>query len=56
MAGMRLDPSQPAFPSGLGAKMGIDATKPLAKEFPPLVESPKEVMDMVAAQWDSYGI
>ena len=56
MAGMRLDPSQPAFPSGLGAKMGIDATKPLAKEFPPLVESPKEVMDMVEAQWDSYGI
>ena len=42
--------------SGLGAKLGIDATKPLAKEFPPLVESPQEVMEMVEAQWDSYGI
>lgn len=53
-AGLKLDPSQPHFPSGLGAKMGIDATRPLSQAFPEKAQVPEEVMREVERHWDSY--
>ena len=52
----RLDPSQPDFPSGVGSKMGIDATWPLNKAIPPYATVPKETAERVAGMWQSYGI
>jgi 2,5-furandicarboxylate decarboxylase 1 len=53
---MRLDPSQPNFPSGVGSKMGIDATWPLDQAVTPYATVPKEVSERVARSWESYGI
>ncbi len=55
-AGMKLDPSQPNFPDGVGAKMGIDATRKLGKEFPAQNRIPREIMDRIEKDWKSYGI
>jgi 2,5-furandicarboxylate decarboxylase 1 len=55
-AGMKLDPSQPNFPDGVGAKMGIDATRKLNAEFPPMNRIPEEVMARIKREWKSYGI
>lgn len=52
----RLDPSQPDFPSGVGSKMGIDATWPINKSIPPYATVPKETAKRVAETWKSYGI
>lgn len=54
MASLHLDPSQPEHPSGLGAKMLIDATKPLGKQFD-LIELPRDVLARVRANWHEYG-
>jgi len=55
-AGMKLDPSQPNFPDGVGAKMGIDATRKLNARFPPANRIPEEVMARIKRDWKSYGI
>lgn len=55
-AGMKLDPSQPNFPDGVGAKMGIDATRKLSAEFPLMNRIPEEVMARIKREWKSYGI
>ncbi|MBI2370001.1 MAG: UbiD family decarboxylase [Deltaproteobacteria bacterium] len=56
-AGMKLDPSQPSFPSGIGTKMGIDATLPLGRKgFPEQNRIPDAVMRQVEADWASYGV
>ena len=55
-AGMRLDPSQPNFPSGVGSKMGIDATWRLDQGVTPYATVPKEVAAKVAREWSSFGI
>jgi 2,5-furandicarboxylate decarboxylase 1 len=55
-AGMRLDPSQPDFPSGITSKMGIDATWPINKEIPARAKVPDDMAKRVAQDWDSYGI
>ena len=52
----RLDPSQPNFPSGVGSKMGIDATWPLGNTAPPYAAVPREMAEHVARAWQSYGI
>ena len=56
-ANNRLDPSQPDFPSGLGSKIGIDATwssKHINPQIP--AEVPDEVAKSVMEAWHSYGI
>ncbi|HUS52574.1 MAG TPA: UbiD family decarboxylase [Thermohalobaculum sp.] len=56
-ANNRLDPSQPEFPSGLGSKIGIDATwstKNLAPQT--LAGVPADVTESVGKAWDTYGI
>src|SRR3990172_3876985 len=55
-AGMKLDPSQPNFPDGVGAKMGIDATPKLNARFPSANRIPEEVMARIKRDWKSYGI
>ena len=55
-AGMKLDPSQPNFPDGVGAKMGIDATRKLNARFPPANRIHEEVMARIKRDWKSYGI
>lgn len=55
-AGMKLDPSQPNFPDGVGAKMGIDATRKLGKEFPAQNRIPDEVTDRIKKNWKNYGL
>lgn len=56
-ANNRLDPSQPHFPSGVGSKMGIDATWPLKMAaVTQRATAPKEVAAHVASVWQSYGI
>ncbi|MBI2368707.1 MAG: UbiD family decarboxylase [Deltaproteobacteria bacterium] len=55
-AGLKIDPSQPHFPSGVGAKMGIDATRPLEREFPEIVDVPEAMRQQVEARWAEYGL
>ena len=55
-AGMRLDPSQPNFPSGVGSKMGIDATWRLDRGVTPYATVPKPISEQIARDWASYGI
>lgn len=52
----RLDPSQPDFPSGVGSKMGIDATWPLNRPVPPCSTPPRDMVERVTRAWASYGI
>jgi 2,5-furandicarboxylate decarboxylase 1 len=54
LAGMGLDPSQPSFPSGLGAKMIIDATLPM-NGSEALVVLPEEGLAAVRERWAQYG-
>jgi 2,5-furandicarboxylate decarboxylase 1 len=54
MVGMDLDPSQPKFPSGVGAKMAIDATIAVGAAER-LVQFPKEQVEHVRNQWSAYG-
>ena len=54
-AGLKIDPSQLDFPTGVGAKMGIDATRPLHKDYPPMVGFPEDMMKQIEAKWKSYG-
>ncbi len=54
-----LDHASPAI--GFGSKMGIDATKKLKEEgytrvWPPVIEMPKEVQDLVTMNWKAYGL
>jgi 2,5-furandicarboxylate decarboxylase 1 len=51
MMGQHLDPSQPAHPTGLGAKMAIDATMPVGRPYD-MIEFPP---DMVAAARERLG-
>ncbi len=51
---MDLDPSQPKFPSGVGAKMAIDATIGVGAGER-LVQFPKEQVDYVRNRWSAYG-
>lgn len=53
---MRLDPSQPNFPSGVGSKMGIDATWPLNQAVTPYATVPKATAEHVTRVWETYGI
>ncbi|MFQ5851561.1 MAG: hypothetical protein ACE5JU_13365 [Candidatus Binatia bacterium] len=54
-AGLKIDPSQPDFPSGVGAKMGIDATRPLDKRYPEMVSFPEDLVKQIEAKWKAYG-
>ena len=54
MVGMGLDPSQPKFPSGLGAKMTIDATISF-EETEHMIRLPEEQMRYVRDHWSDYG-
>jgi 2,5-furandicarboxylate decarboxylase 1 len=54
MAGMGLDPSQYDFPSGLGDKVIIDATRPPGFRED-LISFPPDVLDTVHARWSTYG-
>jgi 2,5-furandicarboxylate decarboxylase 1 len=54
MAGLHLDPSQPNHPSGLGAKMLIDATMEFGKRYD-LIRLPQDRLEQVRANWAAYG-
>lgn len=54
-AGIKLDPSQTDFPTGVGAKMGLDATRPLFREFPALADVPEEFRRKVEKEWEDFG-
>jgi len=54
MVGMDLDPSQPKFPSGVGAKMAIDATIPFGAAER-LVQFSKDQVEYVRKRWSAYG-
>jgi 2,5-furandicarboxylate decarboxylase 1 len=54
LAGMGLDPSQPKFPSGLSAKMIIDATLPMDGSEA-LIALPAEGLAAVRERWTQYG-
>lgn len=54
MAGLHLDPSQPNHPSGLGAKMAIDATMEYGKRYD-LIQLPSDLQRQVRANWAAYG-
>lgn len=54
MLGMGLDPSQPKFPSGLGAKLAIDATTPL-DGMEHLISFPEWQLENVRRRWKEYG-
>jgi 2,5-furandicarboxylate decarboxylase 1 len=54
LSGMALDPSQPHIPTGLGAKMIIDATLPIGAASG-LIEFDPERLEAVDRRWEEYG-
>jgi 2,5-furandicarboxylate decarboxylase 1 len=54
MAGMVLDPSQYDFPSGLGDKIVVDATRSFG-HHEELIEFPADLDAAVEAKWGRYG-
>jgi 2,5-furandicarboxylate decarboxylase 1 len=54
LAGMPLDPSQPRIPTGLGAKMIVDATLPLGATSELVKFSPVD-LEAVDRRWTEYG-
>jgi 4-hydroxy-3-polyprenylbenzoate decarboxylase len=44
-----------------GSKMGIDATRKwegegIRRDWPPIIEMPQEIKDLVNQRWSEYGI
>jgi 2,5-furandicarboxylate decarboxylase 1 len=55
LSSMALDPSQPNFPSGIGAKMIVDATLP-QHGGDGLIEFRAEDLAAVDGRWSEYGL
>lgn len=55
LSSMALDPSQPNFPSGIGAKMIVDATLP-QRGGDGLIEFRPEDLAAVDNRWSAYGL
>ena len=55
LSSMALDPSQPNFPSGIGAKMIVDATLP-QRGGDGLIEFRAEDLAAVDGRWSEYGL
>jgi 2,5-furandicarboxylate decarboxylase 1 len=56
MGGMHLDPSQPHFPTGVTAKMIIDATAPLSGRLEGLITFPPEKIAAIDGRWAEFGL
>lgn len=61
LSAVDLDPSQAAYDipqldesRRVSSKMGIDATK--KHEFPPVALPPRDLMEKVESQWETYGV